>query len=541
MKKICIIQLTRLGDILQTIHAVKEIKKHHSNVQLHLIARKQFAHPLRFLLDQYFDQVIYIELSQLVKPNLGSSIAAFKEFTDAQSEYNYDVLINLSFSKSSSYLSSLIGAKFKLGLLRNEYGEIQIQDKWSQFVFYSVMAGVHNPYNLVDLFKNIIGSHQLSCVPATGAITSTKHKRIAIHPFASNKNKAWTTSKWAEVIYGLAKSHPDYNIAILGGPDEKLQANEIVNNPLLKGFRLENYVGSTSVEDIFNLLKNSDCFVGNDSMISHLASFLTVPILTISTGPVRPHESVPYRENVITICSDTKCYPCTVSTKCDFQKCHKDITHNLVVDLVSALVDNKEINEGFIKNNLNVFHLSNVKIYKSHIRKDYSMELIELTSNELSYDDTLRMINRIVFDLYFKNHEYHNPIPKLSNSTAHRLVEDLKIITQLFELYGHGQTFAKRLLDSVNAQADEVKEYISKIQEVEKIAIKTKPFSPAVAILVDFFNTSLKNTPGNSLKEIAENYLVGFNDATSLTAMVFELIQQMVSPYIKVNSPGPTA
>ena len=51
---IALLQLTRLGDLVQTVQAVQNFKITHPNYRMVLIARSQFAKPLSFLLNKYF-------------------------------------------------------------------------------------------------------------------------------------------------------------------------------------------------------------------------------------------------------------------------------------------------------------------------------------------------------------------------------------------------------------------------------------------------------------------------------------------------------
>lgn len=540
MKNICVVQLTRLGDLIQTVQALQPLKFNRQDIHLHLVARKQFAKPLNFILESVFETISYIDIVDLAQDKLDYTIKNIDSVLKEINTKNFDVVINLSYSKSSTYLSSLIQGKHYLGMNRNEFGEISIQDKWSQFVFSSVMAGIHNPFSLVDVYKNIIGTYDMDSPHQNRATIKKPKKRISIHPFASDKKKAWSTYKWVEVIYNLSKSFSDYEIAILGGTGDVETAEQITSNRILESVNISNLVGKISLEESFQVLSQSDCFIGNDSVLSHLASLHETPILTISTGPVRPHESIPYKAGAITICSDTNCFPCHVNTACELYSCHKDISHNLVVTICEGLIQGKDINHQFIKEKVNVFHLTNTIVYKAALTNNSSLRLEEISSNELSYNDVLRLTNRIIFELYLGNRDYPASIPKMTNKTAHKLVEDLKIIVQLFELYNHGKAFAKKLLSAIENDSENIGSYVAKVQEVERLANTTKRYSQSIAVIVDFFQTSLKNSPGQSLKEIAQSYLIGFSDASNLTAMQFELLQQMVSPYIKVKESEPT-
>ena len=62
---IALLQLTRIGDLVQTVQAVQSFKKSHPNYRLILVARAQFAKPLNFILEKYFDKVYVIDTTSI--------------------------------------------------------------------------------------------------------------------------------------------------------------------------------------------------------------------------------------------------------------------------------------------------------------------------------------------------------------------------------------------------------------------------------------------------------------------------------------------
>jgi ADP-heptose:LPS heptosyltransferase len=67
--KICVVQLTRIGDIIQTYQAAKQLKTENPNIELTLIARKKFSQGLEFLLKDVFTNVIELNTQDFFKSN----------------------------------------------------------------------------------------------------------------------------------------------------------------------------------------------------------------------------------------------------------------------------------------------------------------------------------------------------------------------------------------------------------------------------------------------------------------------------------------
>ncbi len=224
-KTFCFIQLTRLGDILQTLQAAAELRVEFPGVRLLLIARKQFGSPLLFVLKKIFDQVFLIDTKDIFEnsSNLHQAQERLHAFINEVNVNQIDVSINLSFCKPASYFNTLIEAQYKFGPGRNIFDQEIMNDRWSQFVYANVLGSNLCPFNLVDLFKNIIGTKQNSYVGILPR--NLDKKKIVIHPFASLDKKQWTLSKWAELIYQLLKDNPEIKIKVAGSTDD-LQKSE---------------------------------------------------------------------------------------------------------------------------------------------------------------------------------------------------------------------------------------------------------------------------------------------------------------------------
>ena len=294
-KTLAIVQITRIGDLLQTYIAAKSLRTQRPDLRLVLIARKSFAAPLKFLLSEVFDEIFMLDYERLIENahSLSDIQDNLKEFTGKINNLEIDVLINLSFSTTAEYFTSLIQSKFLLGPVRANNGLLSISDKWSKFVFSNVMRGDLNPFALVDIFKFILGVELKQPEPIVKKENTLKN--MVIHPFASQDRKYWKSVKWVELIYKTLKEKPETIISIVGSKEEREIAEEIANNPILSKFRksIRNLAGLTSIEELFNHLKRADLFVGHDSMVGHLAAIAELPTITISLGSVRPNETTP--------------------------------------------------------------------------------------------------------------------------------------------------------------------------------------------------------------------------------------------------------
>ena len=96
---------------------------------------------------------------------------------------------------------------------------------------------------------------------------------------------AWQTKRWPGYGALAALLAADYDIAILGGPDDFVAAGEIKRR--LRGERIIDATGKLSLLGSAELIRRSVALATNDSSPQHLASAMGTPTVTIF-GPTVP-------------------------------------------------------------------------------------------------------------------------------------------------------------------------------------------------------------------------------------------------------------
>ena len=540
---LAIIQLTRFGDLIQTSQAVEELKKAHPEYRVILIARSQFAKPLDFLLKKTFDKTYYLDSKKIFNNSeingLKSSLDSLNQFLGEMSTESIEVLINLSFSKSSSYLSSLIKSKHKIGSFFDLNNKMQINDKWSQVLFATVMRGSLNPFAIVDLFKNIIGIRSAE-EKTTLTRTTNRSNVVVIHPFASQERKAWKPEKWVEVIYRTLKENDSYSIQLVGAKNEVLRSQMITENPLLKtmGSRIQNLTGKTTLAELSEELKKAKLFVGHDSMVGHLAAITKTPTLTVSLGSVRPQETTPYHANAYNIAPRTKCFPCFPNDACSFNQCHHDIPYQIVSSSIKQLLDHGEITTEWMKSAISSFHISSVNFYRSHL-KNGNMILESLIENHIDSPDIFRTMYKMAWSFVINESEENFPFPKLTPSTHRDLLEAMTGLQHLYELSEFGKKYSRYILEEISSQTPsiaKIKDYSKKIDDIDQLQGMVQKTSPNLAPIIDYFTVRKANLFGDSVVKLTESSYYAFEECSSLCSILFELIEKTITEYKLVSS-----
>ena len=534
---IAIVQLTRFGDLIQSCMAIRGLRESHPGYRVILIGRSQFTKPLNFVLQEHFDKIYHFDTASIFHNSqtegLKTAKSGLESFLSSLATENINVLINLSFSKSSSYLSSIIPAEHKVGPFYDLNNKLQINDKWSQVLYSTVMRGSLNPFSLVDLFRNIIG---LKPQPETKSTKAHEKKNlIVVHPFASSERKSWKVEKWVEVIYKALKDNDKSTVAIVGAKNEVLKSQLIVENPLLKphAARLINMTGKTSLEELSVHLQSAKLFVGHDSMVGHLAAYYKVPSLTISLGNVRPHETTPYHENAYNLAPRTKCFPCFPSDACAYTQCHHDIPYQVVSNLIKQLVSEAGVDANWLKSANSGFHLSSVNLYKAHSVNGQLM-LENLIDNTLDTAEIFRTFYRIMWNFVIGDTETNLPFPKLSNGSHSDLLAAMAGLQHLYELSDFGMKYSRYILEEISSATPsiaKIKEFSKKIDEIDHLQSLVQKTSPFLAPIIDYFTVRKGNLFGENVVKLTESSYYCFEECAHLCSILHELVENTIAEH----------
>ena len=532
-KKICFVQLTRMGDLLQTYRVASSLKKHIPETKLHLVARRKFALPLKFLLEQCFDNIFLLDIKDMVESvtSRDDLIANVSKILEDINSNDFDELVNLSWSRSSEYLCSLIRADNKKGIVRNNKNQVMVEDRWSQMVYSMVMRGDYCPYNIVDIYRSITGSGSVDVKPKTLKIAD--RKKILIHPFASDSKKYWKYSKWAEVIYKVLKTDKEREVFIVGGEGDREQAEKILESPILDKYRgrICSKIDEMNVCDLLNELSCSELFVGHDSFVSHLAALTDIPIVTLAMGTVRVRETAPYSSNAYIISPKTSCYPCLPEDKCDFYKCHADIPYQVVVGVIDLVLKGKNIDALSVKEVATTFLMSSVDIFKTNFKESGFLHLDKITDSDIFLKDVLSTFYRMAYLCFFEMPEEKVNVPELSRGVVNELKEIMEGLENVYELYQFGKTYSKNVLEEISSDSPcvvKLKSYSDNIDEVERLQNLLSIRYPALKPMIDFFIVDRGNVKGNNAVEISEENFYSYHGSSIFASVMYELCEKTI-------------
>ncbi|MHB8137641.1 MAG: glycosyltransferase family 9 protein [Smithellaceae bacterium] len=289
IKKILLIQLGDIGDVVLTTPTVRAVKEAHPQADVSILVRKPSGTMLTH--DQNLHEVI--EISKIS----GSALHVIKEHIKLISRLrraHYDLVIDLRLDDRSRFLSFLTGAPERVS-------RRCAKPFWHAFLYTKIVN--HVPSSLPSTHPG--ADQSLSIVRAIGMDTNDSmpklyvssddrkyaEKIIAGHgllphgkwltfnPFSRWKYKEWNYGKWVELINSVWRI---YHIPMLlvGSSQEYSDAEKIVSR--CDG-GVYNLCGGT-IGEMAAIIATGSLHIGVDSAAPHIAAALEVPTVTIH-GP----------------------------------------------------------------------------------------------------------------------------------------------------------------------------------------------------------------------------------------------------------------
>ncbi|HRU07021.1 MAG TPA: glycosyltransferase family 9 protein, partial [Candidatus Brocadiia bacterium] len=295
MRKVLVVQLHRLGDVLQSTPALQALRISQPEDSISVLARSCFAEPLRGhpcvdeLIEWDADAVIAASCNEDVP--LSAQHAQIMDFAGRLQQARFDIAINLSNDMLSSMLVFLSGARETRGLTFRPDGGIAMPDAWTRQLFLVPTNRALNTINICDAFRGLAGAAH---VPAAMSLPVSQADRdaarkilagaedapllVAMQPGASSASKRWPAERFAALANALTRRH-GARIVIVGSASEAPLAQRLAalmdTPPVIA-------TGRTSLRQLAALVERCDLLVSNDTATIHVAAAVATPAIVLS-------------------------------------------------------------------------------------------------------------------------------------------------------------------------------------------------------------------------------------------------------------------
>jgi ADP-heptose:LPS heptosyltransferase len=527
MIKSCFIQLNRFGDLLQTIIIAKEFKNQYPDQEIFLVARSEFTKLLMDQINSVFDNIFLIRSfhdANFSHYNKNQNTLHFfnelKTVIDQLCSLNFDNCFNLTFSKSSSFLTSLIKSKNKFGIHRDYCGRILINDKWSQYLYSVVCSTSYNPYSLIEIYSFIVNIKPLN--EPKKVLSNKSIKNIIIHPFASNSEKCLNESVWIEIIKNIMNSSHEISLTILGSEQELKDFKAKLVNQLNRKFNKIGFFSiNRNISELNDLITPESIFLGSDSFCGHALAFLNCLTITISLGEVRPHETTPFGYLNLNI-THRNIIDRNGPSNIEFNKSLCNFINLIFQNPISFL---SQINETDL-----IDFSQDLIIYQNQfVSSEKKLYLKDLTHNEPN--ETLVIINfyKLLWDLILKDEDNKLNFPIIDTTLNDKLNSFKYSLEKLYQLWNYYFGHFK------NENAKEFN--ISELAELEN---KLKLYSPFISPIINYYTLqrlSLKLIEKTNFSLLKVSTWELNQESITSVRILYDLVCKSLSFFQSNNSP----
>lgn len=349
MEKILLLQLNRLGDLVQTVPLLRQLRSEYPDSEITLVCQLGIQEIVADC--GYFDRLVALSKRTVDGLSDRTSFVAFDQHPEFRE--TYDLAINLASDLGAAILTEKIAAKRKQGRIHTHDGEIRLLGLWAKYLFAMVTNRLDNLFNIVDIQAGIAGlqpAPQPNSLPVSAARAAEAvslldsngrkggRRLIAFQTGASQLHRAWALENFAELSCRLLEN--DYaEIVLVGDAGERERAENLQS---LVPFPLLNLVGKTSLVQLPAILAECDLLVSNDTGTIHIAAAVATPTLGLFFSTAYFSETAPYGAGHAILQVEIPCAPCHASAVCPVQICRQYLPPEAVYETTRWLLDGSE-------------------------------------------------------------------------------------------------------------------------------------------------------------------------------------------------------
>ncbi|MBI5418982.1 MAG: glycosyltransferase family 9 protein [Deltaproteobacteria bacterium] len=410
-ENILLLNLTRMGDLVQTTPLSVGLSKAYPKASIVLAVVKEFLTAASLV--EGVDEVVALDYNALKRIALtnGSSplsmVSEAEELLSPLLSRKYKLAINLTHSPTSSILMYLLDAKDKRGLQMTPNGLRSIRHPW-MLLFHNF---AHNkqitPFNLVDIYAmgGDVPNHRERIpltirVPEEAEAWAEKFFRdslqgdgpvVAIQAGASDAHKMWHPVSFIRACR-ILRDAAGARFLFIGGQQERELAEKI--HALVDAPGSLVAAGKTDLPQLCALLRRADLMITNDTGPMHLAAAVGTRVISFALGPVFYSNTGPYGEGHIVFQPSVSCAPCSFAVRCVNPECKNMVTPEAVASVALRRLRNEPLFPGCLDDGP---EFAGCEVFLSGWGEDGLMDYLPLLSRPRAFRFTLERAYRRIW------------------------------------------------------------------------------------------------------------------------------------------------
>jgi ADP-heptose:LPS heptosyltransferase len=355
VQNLLLVNLMRMGDILQMTPLIQALRQSQPDARISVLLNEAFV-DVGNRID--VDAVLPFPVRSLIgavseEENLARSYSLVKELArTVNGEETYDLVFNLTPSKSAASFCSLIDRDECRGMWLGEDGCFQAVDPWAAYLVAMMASRRTNPFHLVDIWLRTLGERgprKLQMILAGEdvcraetlltecGVNLDRDVLVGFQVSASQKEKCWSEKEFVRLGQALRQGL-NVRVLLFGVEGEAALCRRI-------GERIPgsvNLAGKTGVGELAGVLKRCRVLVTNDTGTQHVAAAVRTPVVVVSVGPVFFRETGPYGEGHLVFQARMPCAPCSFKVSCTKPVCKEKIRAEFVYKALVGLLRGEE-------------------------------------------------------------------------------------------------------------------------------------------------------------------------------------------------------
>jgi heptosyltransferase-3 len=355
VKKILVIKLRHVGDVLLTAPVIKALKETFPGSSISVLVNSGSENVLEGnpLID---DLIVFDRNIKNLKPlkRYMKEISFFKKIKSKK----FDMTVDLTSGDRAAIISLISGAQYRIARdpcgagfwgKKHMYTHLAQKDVGKHMILQNL--GVVRQFNIdtknlsVDFFVPQEVEIQTKEVLRQKNIKNNDYI-VHVHPTSRWLFKCWKDEYMAEVINWLIDK--GFKVVVTSAPFDKelkkaknilsLVSLRITQNPS----RLIDLCGKTSIKELAAISKASDLFIGVDSAPMHIAAAVGTPVVALF-GPTDESLWGPFGSGHIVISKSLSCKPCTKGS-CEglqLRECMTAIKPDDVIEAIYKITGSK--------------------------------------------------------------------------------------------------------------------------------------------------------------------------------------------------------
>jgi len=344
IRKILVVNLGGIGDVLLSTPAVMALKSHFRQASLYLLVVGRVTPLVKTL--AYVDKVFIFEPGNPLLYGLGNLkniLSLRKEKIDLA--INMRTLVSDSSAVKLKFLLNVINPKIKAG--RNTTGrggffdiaipEEEIGEKFEMDydIEMAEALGAKVTGRAIDFEIDPPSIQKVDTILANSVI-SDGEILIGIHPGGKPAHR-WPEQNFSEVMIRLNRQI-NCSFVMTGSKDEYALAERIMRKSSVRALNL---AGKLNIAELGGVLKRCNLYISNDTAAMHIAAIVHTPLVALfGPGYVSRYNPKKIFEQAIVLYQKADCSPCN-KFACKALKCLKAISPQQVLEASLGLLGDR--------------------------------------------------------------------------------------------------------------------------------------------------------------------------------------------------------